>query len=270
MKTMVKDLEKIRSLLENNENFAYTRFSDGELMVMFGVKIIIAPDYYEIGDHGIQFQKHGVEEEKYFIPDMHQHQREAVIGSFQYKAKNYFKGLSNKESLKARNDACTFENQMSLYGNDPEHLTFANLLINGNYSKFIEEVVPLFSDKRVVYVGPRNGDISKLPFDVVKDFRVGPDCIRNDFNLVEEIPAWIRENKIKDHLFLFTAGSLSECVIHRCFENEPENTYMDVGSSLNPFIPGLDGWKVNRGCLKSYWFDDHHDDLIDLIDVWED
>ena len=269
MKNMKDDLVKFKNMLKTGENFAFTRFSDGELMMMFGVKIIISPDYYEIGDNGMQIQRHGVEECKYFIPGIHGEQRSAVVESFTHKQKNYFKGLSNKASLSSRTDACTFKNQMDLYGNDDDHLTFANLLINGNYRQFVEEIIPIISKKDVVYIGPENGDISRLPFNIVKDFRVGPDCIRNDFELVRTIPQWISENNIQDHLFIFTAGSLSECIIHKCFESNPNNTYMDVGSSINPLIPGLDGWKVNRGCLKSYWIDSHHDDLIDLIDVWE-
>ena len=66
-----------------------------------------------------------------------------------------------------------------------------------------------------------------------------PNIRVDDYNLVDEIKGYIRDNNIKNSVFLISASSLSNMIIHKCYEAYPNNTYIDVGSSLNPFIPGI-------------------------------
>jgi hypothetical protein len=129
-----------------------------------------------------------------------------------------------------------FKWQVDLRGGDDNHLTWSNLLINGNFNRFIDEMVPLFGNKKVVFIGNETLDLSKLPFKIEKDFRVGNNCAINNFNISNEIIEWIKENNIKDYLFLLSAASLSEVLIHKLFVEEKENTYIDVGTGLNLYL----------------------------------
>ena len=62
----------------------------------------------------------------------------------------------------------------------------------------------------------------------------------------------ISSNNIENHLILCSAASLSNFIIHQCYDENPNNTFLDIGSSLNPYLK-LEGWKFTRGYLTSYW-----------------
>ena len=62
---------------------------------------------------------------------------------------------------------------------------------------------------------------------------------------------WISQNDIRDHVFLFAASSLSNMIIHEGYKDFPNNTYMDIGSSLNPMIPGIGSRRAYMGQLNN-------------------
>ena len=74
----------------------------------------------------------------------------------------------------------------------------------------------------------------------------------NNYDIIEEINKYISENQIKNHLILCSAASLSNMIIHQCYSKNKENTFLDIGSSLNPYL-SLEGWRFTRGYLTSYW-----------------
>lgn len=238
-KDFKEHFDLLKNKLENNENFAYTRFSDGEMHILMDRSLKIGDGWYEIdgvrnnGNYSsVNYKDVDKVKHKYFV--------DALKESYQYHAKNYFVGLSCRCCVGYEN----FKWQVDFRGGDDDHLTWSNLLINGNYGRFVTEMLPLF--KNVVVICNENMDISKLPFEVVKDFRVGQNCMINNFHLSDNIIEWVKENDIKDHTFLFSASSLSEVLIHKLFKAEKENTYIDIGTMLNGYL-GVD---TNRGYLR--------------------
>ena len=113
--------------------------------------------------------------------------------------------------------------------------------------------MPAISNRKVVMVCSKNADLEKakeeLNLNIVKDFRVGKNCIVNDHHLVDEIKKWIKNNSIEDHVFLFSASSLSEILIHELFKDYDNNTYLDIGTTLHPFF----NLGYERDYLKGYW-----------------
>jgi len=238
MKDFVEHFDLLKNKLLNGENFAYTRFSDGEMHLLMNKSLKIGDSWYEIdGIRGLGI--YNSVNLKDVDPVEHRYFFDALKDSFQYHHKNYFVGLSCKCCVGEEN----FKWQVDFRGGDDDHLTWSNLLINANYPRFMNEMLPLF--KNVVYICNETMDISKLPFEVVKDFRVGENCMVNNFNISDQIIDWIENNNIKDHIFLFSASSLSEVLIHKLFLAEKENTYIDVGTMLNNSL-GVD---TNRGYL---------------------
>jgi hypothetical protein len=144
-----------------------------------------------------------------------------------------------------------------LYGEVDDNLTSTNLLVNSNYPLFVQNFIPILKGKKVVLVCSENAKINQMGFDIIKDFRVGKNCIVNDHHLIEEISQWIFENEIEDHVFLFSASSLSEVLIHNLFKSSQDNTYIDIGTTLHPYM-GLD---IARDYLKAYHHNLPHPDL---------
>jgi hypothetical protein len=247
MKTFISDFNKIKKFIENNVNFSFTRFSDGELFVLQNKRLELNEDHYIIGNSrgGGWYNK---EEQKTFIPGEHEFYRKKLEESLQCNLPNFYRGICTRPDV----DLETFNWMVNLAGGDSETLTWSNLLINGNYERYLNEIVPLFKNKEIIFIVNEGANIDKLPFKVKKDFRVGTNCFINDYDLIEEIKKYIVDNNIENHLFLVSAASLSNLLIHELHKASNKNTYFEIGSTLNPMMD-MEGWKGSRGYLREHW-----------------
>jgi hypothetical protein len=264
-KTFEGDLTAINNMLMKGENFAFARFSDGEVFMMQGQEIVMAADHCKVKGkvHRLSYAE---DDHKHFDPKEHEFYRQKLVDSFVYRQHNYIKGISCRCCI----GQDYFDWQMDLIKKgyddiDQEHLSWSNLMINANYFNFLKHTLPIFAKKKIVFTVNKNADLEKavpnLGFGFVKDFRVGKNCIVNDYGLIDTIEEWIGENDIKDHLFLFAASSLSNMAIHRLYSKYPENTYMDIGSSLNPFLPGI-------GSRRNYMNQIQHRSILYQSCIW--
>ena len=231
------------------ENFAFTRFSDGELFILQNKTVVLADNHYITGDITGP-NRYTKEEHKEFYPEKHQIYRQKLIECYQHNQDNYYKGICTPSDGHVGKD--NFNWMIDFHQGPDQNLTFANLLINGNYYKFIEELVPLLDARNIIYVANRASDISRLPFDIDKLFPIGSNCMINDISTVDEVKAYIHKNNIQDAVVLCSAASLSNFIIHECYKENNNNTFLDIGSCLNPLL-NLEGWKYTRGYLTSYW-----------------
>jgi hypothetical protein len=261
MKTFNGDFNKIKSYLLKGTNFSFTRFSDGELFVLQNKRLELNEDHYIIGDQrgGGWYNK---EEQKTFIPGEHEFYRKKLEESLACNLPKFYRGICTRPDV----DLDTFNWMVDLGGGDSETLTWSNLFINGNYEKFINEIVPIFKTKKVILVVNESANINKLPFKVEKDFRVGTNCFINNYGLIDEIKTYITENNIKNHLILVSAASLSNLIIHELHKLNTNNTYLEIGSTLNP-IMDMEGWKGSRGYLREFWLGQgrHH---LNMECIW--
>jgi len=87
-----QEFDKLLNMLKNDENFAFTRFSDGELFIMQNKTVILADNHYVTGDIKGP-NRYTKEEQKEFIPERDQFYREKLIECFKHSQENYFKGI---------------------------------------------------------------------------------------------------------------------------------------------------------------------------------
>jgi hypothetical protein len=88
-----------------------------------------------------------------------------------------------------------------------------------------------------------------MPFKIKKDFRIGYNAMINDYYLVPLLKEYVLQNDIKDHLFLFSASTLSNFLIHELFKRRDNNIYIDIGTTLNYYM----GMRLDRSYLQGYW-----------------
>lgn len=249
------DFEKIRSFLEDGVNFAFTRFSDGEICIMQNRELKLDSTNVVMGKTTYNFG-YSSEDHKHFIPEEHGHVRDKLIDAYKFKQENYFVGGICQNCTCASREFAGWMHD--LYGEPDDSLTSANLLVNSNYPNFIKKVLPILQTRQVVFVCSENANLVNAGFqDIVKDFRVGKNCIVNDLGLSEQVGQWIDDNDIKNHVFLFAASSLSEIMIHELYSKFPDNTYIDVGTTLHRQL----GLKLERNYLRSYWSGRPHPEL---------
>jgi hypothetical protein len=243
MKDFRQDFFKLLSKLKTGENFAFSRFSDGEMYILQNIETKLDKNLIKIGQR-VENGPYKKDDFKHFDPNKHQKSREKLIDSFLYEQKNYYRGISCRCCVGQEN----FDWQLEQLGGDHETLTWANLWVNANYPLFVSNVLPQFYNKKVVFVCNKNANLSKFPF-VVKDFRVGYNAMVNDWNVIDEMLEWVSENKIQNHVFLFSASSFTNIAIYDLYKKFPENTYIDIGTTLTPMMD----MPADRDYLQGFW-----------------
>ncbi len=207
------ELEKFASMIEHNQSFAFARFNDGEMKIVFG-------DIFDIAKNRIG---------NTYVPDDQaaEQQRLLLQQALKFKAPNYYVGIvcpccENEED---------FYRMKALSGQDEHNLTWANVFVNANYPAFQSRITPLFQRRSVVFIGNCTADCGGLPFKVTKQFAVGDNAWVNDYErLLAEMINYLKDGSVKNTVFIFCAGVLSNLLIHKLYEQYPDNTYLDLGS----------------------------------------
>jgi len=224
-KTFSKDLELIAQRLKNHEAFAFSKYADGEYEILKNRPITNCDGWT-------------------FNPQVDKVQQQRLMESFQYKNPSYLVGVSCPCCV----GQAIFDDMKLMSNQESDNLTWANIFVNGNYRTYLKEVVPLYSEYDVYLVANKRAKLKYLPFEVKKHYPIGDLAWKNDYHLIDEIKSDIDTNEIRKSLFLFCAGPLGNMMAHQLLEHSPENTYMDVGSTLNIHLLGPSG--KNRGYLR--------------------
>jgi hypothetical protein len=209
------DIEFIFNKLKRKDKFSFSKYADGEFSILANTRLTNIDNWT-------------------FIPDIHTKQREELIESFKFKDKDYYVGISCK--------CCQPEQHVEWMRKESgqDILTWANLFVNSNYSYFQEDFIPEFSNHDVVLFARENARISNLPFQV-EHIPITSQAFIDNFNLVQEFFI----EGYKDKLFLFCAGPLGNMLAAKFWQKNKTNTYLDIGSTLNPYLT-----EPNRGYLK--------------------
>ena len=236
MKDFKQEFYKYLTMLENKAPFAFTRWADGELWILENKSYSLSPD-----SHGYLYP----EDQKEFDAEKHQSHREKLWEAFKYKSDNYHIGITTNSDAGIVGYSPR-DWMIDNSGSDITNTTYANLFINSNYIDFRKQIVPLFLEYEVVVICNERSTLDNIP-NVVKDFRVGSNCIVNDEHIIDEVKDYAASSK-PGLLFLFAASSLGNVCIHELNKLEPNNTYLDLGSALNPDL----GLGLDRGYLSAW------------------
>ena len=125
---------------------------------------------------------------------------------------------------------------------DSEKVTMSNIFVGGTYEMFTVDILNLMNSRNVVIVCSYRADIK----NIVKYFKnaqviLGPaDCSsfweRSSEKWLKEMHADIKGKK--GYYYLFALGPISSVTIPRLWDRNKDNTYIDIGSSLDPILFG--------------------------------
>jgi hypothetical protein len=219
-KTFRGELLRVRDLLRNRRPFALARFGHAEMEILQG-KTMKGGEVS--GGHEFRFAP----AEDCDIPS-----RQLLWDAFLYRAPNYFVGINCPHCI---TDA-DFDWLREHSGQSEEQLTFSTIYFYSNYRPYLDEVVPLFREYETLLVCHENCELDRLPFAPVHVFRNQYDAWRKNLPLIGEIKSYIEERRLRGGLFLFCSGALGTMLAHQLYEFCAENTYLDIGSSLDPFL----------------------------------
>ena len=219
MKDFRADLVRMQLKLNRRQPFAFSRFGEGELQILAG-EPRNHPEYrFDPSDSGCVFL------------------RERLLEAFRYRSESYYVGISCPHCV----GQSRFDWAKQTCGQPEEQLTWATLLVNSNYAYFMEHVVPLFANYTVFLICHTSAMLAKLPFPVVRAFRVEKNAWRTNFNLAHQLTELIARERIKGALFVLCAGPFANILAHKLHGRSNENTYFDAGSTLDPLLFGDKG-----------------------------
>lgn len=209
MKDFHEELYRIFNIFKARDSFLFGKFADGELMAIENVEL-----------DNSEFQNN------HFVP---QSRRTELLDALQYKHDNYFVGqlcpcCTNRDGREIR--------MRNLAGQDDEHSSFANLLVNANYPLYKETFVKEYTNHEVYLVAHESSKIENLPFKVSKFYPIRRNAWVNDYDLIKKM----QDEDLSGKLILMSCGPMGNLLGHQLFQTHPNNRILDVGSSLNEWI----------------------------------
>jgi hypothetical protein len=213
-KSFRSDIVLFKDRLKNQENFSFSKYADGEWAVIKN---------QQLNNGEFWFDPTNPDDAK---------KRETLVESFQYKHPNYYVGIS---CPCCQGDA-VFNEMYEFSGQDDHHLTWANLWVNSNYKYYLSNILPLYKERQIVLFCNSKSTVERLPFrpDIV--LSVENNAWANNWDLIEQTKNMITKNNMKNMLFLFCCGPFGNILCYELTKHCDENTYLDIGSTLNPFL----------------------------------
>jgi hypothetical protein len=202
MKDYKKEIEFFYNKLANNEKFALGKFADGEWGAIKGTYFFPANGEWQANGNDPDFERARLE----------------LAESIQYKHPGYYVAI-----CPCYGEAIEFS------GQDQRNITYANIFVNSNYQFYKENYIPLYKERDIHLVTHKDTNLEDLPFKVEKFYPID----YNAWIVNRDLPQQILEQDPKDKLFLFAAGSFANILTHKLWDNNKNNTYLDVGSTLN-------------------------------------
>lgn len=228
MKIFKDEIYKLFNRLKLGEPFAFSKYADGEWAAIQNESL----------DNG-EFANNS---------QVSQFYRDKLIESIRFKNPDYYIGVCcpccNGSRAQEMRD---FSKQME------SNMTFANVFVNANYPIYKETFLKEYKNREIHLIANFNSKIENLPFKVEKFYPVGYSAWTKNYDLIDSIKA----QNLKGKLFLFCAGPFGNLLTHQLFDDNKNNTYLDIGSTLNPWLQSegfkreyySNGYFSNRECL---------------------
>jgi hypothetical protein len=204
--------------LKSKKYFSFSKYADGEWFMMRDMPVNNNEFNYTKND---QFYKN------------------KLIESFKFKDDDYYVGVSCP--------CCQgneHQNMIQFSEQKNENLTFANIFVNTNYGFYRDNFIEEYKNWDIHLVANKNAKILDLPFKIEKFYPVENTAWKENYSLIEEI----KKENFEGKLFLFACGPFGNMLSHQLWESNKNNTYLDIGSTLNP-------WLQSEGFKRDYYND---------------
>jgi hypothetical protein len=210
--------------IKNGQNFSLSRFADGEYYVLVNNTLTNIDNWtFESGS----------------ILCNHLNESLKIMNT------NYYYGVSG---LSDDESTCNFYYSSII---NHHNITYANIFVNQNYKKWLSFLNEY--DNNCVLISsstPKNGKIGKV--NIIETILIDAFLV-NIWDSKYEEYFQIMNNlgkKYTNMLFLISAGPLSCVFIKKLYESNPNNIYIDVGSSIDIFT---------KNCITRDY--QHHNDM---------
>lgn len=218
MNKFLSDFERFTDMIKSNNNFSFVRYGDGEVMLMKG---------NQIGENTQAFSV-----DKWKSPNRLTKVGLDLLETLNHFEENFFYGIpSSNDNLE------DYEFLTKLIKNK-KNITFANIWVNANYSrmkKFYESL-----SKKINLICNHKAKKESFPFTIERLFEFPDNCVEfweNDGEkYLEDLKNSVKN--INNQTFFISCGPVAEIIIHKLYICNPNNQYIDVGSSIDEYVHG--------------------------------
>lgn len=209
---LTDEFRRLTSLVD--KNITFVRYGDGEVMLTEGIEV---PGYTQAGQVDKWTSPAGISK------------LGQDLGSL-IENPDWYYGIP----CQCCNDALKHKILQRLHGVPKDHITFANMFVNAAYPLFQEWIKSL--KRPVVLAVNEVGRDADYPFVVLDKMLLPNNCVyewqdRSEILIQQAKSLATRHDNT---IFLISAGPL-KVLIKYMYEANPSNTYLDVGSSLDPY-----------------------------------
>jgi hypothetical protein len=213
-----KDFFEALEKTKNLNSFAISRYADGEASVLKNITVGNKDGWLYKKDRNLIFRA-----------DL----RKALYST----GENFVYGISSKNV-----DEENYSFLRKFIRQDLAYITFSDIWVNANYDLFNENFLPTLkqTNKDIILITNPKARVDNLKQYIdIKDFiPIKGNCVtywerRRDYlKALFDLKASLTENAI----FLLAAGPLSNIIIYEMWSTNPNNIYLDIGSTLDPII----------------------------------
>jgi len=205
-------------LILSNQNFAYARYADGEVALMKGRSVGLGSQAFHV--------------DKWSSPNKLTKVGSELLETLNHSESNYYYAISSNTDWPDDFDFLTKRIIIK------ENITFANLWINANYQKMKKFYFDL--NKSAYLICNHIAKKENFPFIVSEIFPFPDDCVGYWEHFGEDYISQLIEyiSQLTNQTFFISCGPISEIIIHKLYTANPNNQYIDVGSSIDEFVHG--------------------------------
>ena len=211
------DLEFFTNKIKTSEPFAYARYADGEVALMKG--------------NGISTSTQAYQQDKWSAPNQITKVGKQLLETLSHTESNYYYAISTDQDSKSDYDF------LMSHIKSP-NITFANLWINANYGRMKAFYTNL--NQSVYVICNHRANKYNFPFDVTELFPFPDDCVwfweNHGERYLEQLLDYT--SQLNGQTIFVSAGPISEILIHSMYVANPNNQYIDVGSSIDFYVHG--------------------------------
>ena len=213
-----KDFYEAMDNIKKLDSFAVSRYADGEASVLRDITV---------GNKDGWLYKQG--KNLIFRSDLRK--------SLSCKDKNFIYGISSRNA-----DEKNYLFLKKFIQQDLSHITFSDIWVNANYDLFNELFLPTVNQtqKAVTMITNPKATFTALKqlVDIKEVIPIKGNCVifweknREYLKALLDLKASLCEKEI----FLVAAGPLANIIIYEMWRINPNNIYLDIGSTLDPIM----------------------------------
>lgn len=249
LKRLDKEIDFFIDKIKKGENFAFARNADGERAIMLGISV-------------------ESQEKKWTSPNFVSKLGIDLLNSLNIKDKRFYYAISCP---------CCDREAYYWYSSriENKNKTFANLWINANFRHFRAKFESIKKDA-ILIANYRAKGVKIGNINILKHYEIDDDCIsfweKHAPNMIDSIKKDF--GKIDNLLYVVSAGPMSCVIIERLFLHNPNNIYVDFGSSIDSYYldtktrPYQDKYSLfgDRNC---YMYEDFECDVSVVLTLYK-